>query len=71
MRKYVFDQAKKKVMKLTNGLYPAPLKIMEVHEKNISDVAVIETISTAGYQNWIREGVQLKGMRQRPRYSVL
>lgn len=27
---YVFDQAKGMVMKLTNGLYPAPLKIIEV-----------------------------------------
>lgn len=29
-RNYVFDQAKKSVMKMTNGLYPAPLKILEV-----------------------------------------
>ena len=27
---YVFDQAKGKVMKQTQGLYPAPLKILEV-----------------------------------------
>ena len=33
VRNYVFDQAKKMVMKQTNGLYPAPLKIMEVSEK--------------------------------------
>ena len=26
---YVFDQARKKVMKQTNGLYPAPLKILD------------------------------------------
>lgn len=30
MRNYVFNQARKMVMKQTNGLYPAPLKIMEV-----------------------------------------
>lgn len=30
VRNYVFEQAKKMVMKQTNGLYPAPLKIMEV-----------------------------------------
>ena len=30
VRNYIFSQAKKKVMKMTNGLYPAPLKIMEV-----------------------------------------
>jgi enoyl-CoA hydratase/long-chain 3-hydroxyacyl-CoA dehydrogenase len=30
VRNYVFGQARKKVMKMTNGLYPAPLKIMEV-----------------------------------------
>ena len=30
VRNYVFNQAKKMVMKQTNGLYPAPLKIMEV-----------------------------------------
>ena len=30
VRNYVFDQARKMVMKQTNGLYPAPFKIMEV-----------------------------------------
>ena len=35
VRNYVFGQAKKKVMKLTNGLYPAPLKIMKVRESNV------------------------------------
>ena len=30
VRNYVFGQARKKVMKMTNGLYPSPLKIMEV-----------------------------------------
>jgi len=30
IRDYVFSEAKKKVMKQTNGLYPAPLKILEV-----------------------------------------
>lgn len=30
VRNYVFNQARKMVMKQTNGLYPAPLKIMEV-----------------------------------------
>ena len=30
VKDYVFNQAKQKVMKQTNGLYPAPLKILEV-----------------------------------------
>lgn len=30
VKNYVFDTAKGKVMKQTNGLYPAPLKILEV-----------------------------------------
>lgn len=30
VRNYVFDKAKGQVMKLTQGLYPAPLKILEV-----------------------------------------
>jgi len=30
VKDYVFNQAKEKVMKQTNGLYPAPLKILEV-----------------------------------------
>ena len=30
VRNYVFKEAKKKVMKQTGGLYPAPLKIMDV-----------------------------------------
>ena len=30
VRNYVFSQARKKVMKATNGVYPAPLRIMEV-----------------------------------------
>ena len=29
-RNYIFGQAKSGVMKLTQGLYPAPLKIIEV-----------------------------------------
>ena len=29
VRNYVFDQARKMVIKQTNGLYPAPFKIME------------------------------------------
>jgi enoyl-CoA hydratase/long-chain 3-hydroxyacyl-CoA dehydrogenase len=32
---YVFDMARKKVMKQTNGLYPAPLRILEVRHPNI------------------------------------
>ena len=35
VRNYVFGQATKKVMKLTNGLYPAPLKIMKVRETEV------------------------------------
>ena len=31
VRNYVFDQARKMVMKQTSGLYPAPFKIMEVN----------------------------------------
>ncbi len=30
IRNYVFNQAKAKVMSQTKGLYPAPLKILEV-----------------------------------------
>ena len=30
IRNYVLSQARKMVMKQTNGLYPAPLKILEV-----------------------------------------
>lgn len=30
VRNYVLSQARKMVMKQTNGLYPAPLKILEV-----------------------------------------
>ena len=30
VKDYVFNMAKSKVMKQTNGLYPAPLKILEV-----------------------------------------
>ncbi len=36
VRNYVFGQAKKMVMKQTNGLYPAPLKIMEVQSMYLS-----------------------------------
>lgn len=35
VKDYVFDQAKGKVMKQTNGLYPAPLKILEVVRKGM------------------------------------
>ncbi len=30
VKDYVFNTAKGKVMKMTQGLYPAPLKILEV-----------------------------------------
>ena len=30
VKDYVFDTAKGKVMKQTNGLYPAPLRILDV-----------------------------------------
>lgn len=30
MRNYIFEQARKKVMSQTQGLYPAPLKILDV-----------------------------------------
>ena len=29
-KNFVFNKAKGQVMKMTNGLYPAPLKILEV-----------------------------------------
>lgn len=37
MRNYAFNQAKKAVMKQTAGLYPAPLKIMEVIRTGIEE----------------------------------
>jgi len=30
VRNYIFEQARKKVMSQTQGLYPAPLKILDV-----------------------------------------
>lgn len=30
VKNYIFDQARKKVMSQTQGLYPAPLKILDV-----------------------------------------
>lgn len=35
-RKQFFTQSRKKVMKLTHGLYPAPLKILDVFEQSIA-----------------------------------
>jgi len=35
VKDYVFNQAKGKVMKQTNGLYPAPLKILDVVRKTL------------------------------------
>ena len=32
VRNYVFSKAHKQVMKMTGGLYPAPLKILEVQK---------------------------------------
>nr|CAG4641476.1 EOG090X01G2 [Eurycercus lamellatus] len=43
VRNYVFDQAKAKVMKQTNGLYPAPLEILKVLK------TTLEKGSKAGY----------------------
>jgi len=48
MRDYVFKKARETVMKKTNGLYPAPLKILDAAKagvekgKNIGDVAEAE-----------------------------
>lgn len=36
-RNYIFDQAKKAVLKQTKGLYPAPLKIIEVVKNGIEN----------------------------------
>jgi len=44
VRNYVFNQARKMVMKQTNGLYPAPLKIMEVVRKGLEEGPI------AGYE---------------------
>ncbi|RXG73559.1 Trifunctional enzyme subunit alpha, mitochondrial [Armadillidium vulgare] len=37
VKDYVFNQAKSKVLKQTNGLYPAPLKILEVVRKGLDE----------------------------------
>lgn len=37
VRNYVFEQARKMVMKQTNGLYPAPFKIMEAIRKGLEE----------------------------------
>ena len=42
VRNYVFSQARKMVMKQTNGLYPAPLKILQVHH----DLCIAMMIAT-------------------------
>ena len=39
VRNYVLAQARKMVMKQTNGLYPAPLKILEVGKVCTCDVS--------------------------------
>lgn len=44
VRNYVFGQAHKMVMKQTNGLYPAPLKILEVVRKGLEEGPI------AGYE---------------------
>jgi len=31
VRNYIFQQAQKKIMSQTQGLYPAPLKILDVY----------------------------------------
>ena len=43
-RNYVFKQAKAKVMSTTKGLYPAPLKILDVIKTGL------EKGETAGYK---------------------
>ena len=34
VRRFVFKKALEKVMKLTNGVYPAPLKILKVRKRD-------------------------------------
>ena len=43
---YVFDQAKGKVMKQTQGLYPAPLKILEVKKQLYLSMRLIMPATT-------------------------
>jgi hypothetical protein len=38
VRNYIFQQAQKKVMSQTQGLYPAPLKILDVCLSFISEL---------------------------------
>jgi len=44
VKNYVFDQAKNKVMKMTNGVYPAPLEILKVVREGL------DKGSDAGYK---------------------
>ena len=41
VKDYVFNTAKGKVMKMTQGLYPAPLKILEVRSDPRQAAAVV------------------------------
>jgi hypothetical protein len=36
VRNYIFQQAQKKIMSQTQGLYPAPLRILDVCRTSIS-----------------------------------
>ena len=47
-REYIFNKAKSQVMKMTNGLYPAPLKIIEVVKTGL------EKGEAAGYEAEIK-----------------
>lgn len=50
VRKQIYNAASKKVMKLTKGLYPAPLKIIEVSEQITKDRLLCENLSVNIHQ---------------------
>jgi hypothetical protein len=61
VQNYIFSQAKGKVMSQTQGLYPAPLRILDVciysiylkSKKSIFSLSGSQTNSSKWFKSWI------------------
>lgn len=51
VQNYIFEQAKKKVMSQTQGLYPAPLKILDVSQDSFQGEREMKSLFSIRWLN--------------------
>ena len=68
VQNYIFNQAKGKVMSQTQGLYPAPLRILDVRLSFCIARTKVDPICSLGHQTngwkWLQSGLQCRSWCQ-------